>query len=213
MAFGEIDPWCYKFWQSVKFLKVYMQKTYRQPYYLSTSWRPLTPYTKERWSEYYLPTTYPKQQFYGHLPPIMKTLQVKWTRHCWWSRDKLIKWHSCGPLHMDEQRQYDQLEPIYSSSVPIQDVALKTCRKQWTRKGQGYLCWWYDMMMMVGLLDIPFNFVCNTVSRSPTQSVITEQIVDIIKRFSPSLFRWLQTLHSSWNYTNTQTICSICFPT
>ena len=26
----------------------------------------------------------------------------------------------------------DQLEPIYNSSVPIQDVALKTYRKRWT---------------------------------------------------------------------------------
>ena len=26
----------------------------------------------------------------------------------------------------------DQLEPTYSSSVPIRDVALKTSRKQWT---------------------------------------------------------------------------------
>ena len=34
--------------------------------------------------------------------------------------------YSCGPLHMDEQRQDDQLEPIYNSSVPIKDVALKT---------------------------------------------------------------------------------------
>ena len=33
---------------------------------------------------------------------------------------------------MDEQRQDDQLEPTYSSSVPIRDVALKTCWKQWT---------------------------------------------------------------------------------
>ena len=33
---------------------------------------------------------------------------------------------------MDEQRQDNLLEPIYNSSVPIQDVALKTCRKQWT---------------------------------------------------------------------------------
>ena len=33
---------------------------------------------------------------------------------------------------MDEQRQDDQLEPTYSSSVPIQDVTLKTCWKQWT---------------------------------------------------------------------------------
>ena len=41
--------------------------------------------------------------------------------------------YSCGPLHIDEQRQDDQLEPTYSSSVPpIQDVTLKTCWKQGT---------------------------------------------------------------------------------
>ena len=33
---------------------------------------------------------------------------------------------------MDEQRLDDQLEPIYSSSVPIQDVASKTCQERWT---------------------------------------------------------------------------------
>ena len=39
---------------------------------------------------------------------------------------------------MDEQRQDDQLELTYSSSVPIYDVALKTYRKQWTiEKGGG----------------------------------------------------------------------------
>ena len=34
-----------------------------------------------------------KQQLYGHLPPTMKTIQIKRTRHaghCWRSRDKLI---------------------------------------------------------------------------------------------------------------------------
>ena len=33
---------------------------------------------------------------------------------------------------MDEQRQDDQLEPIYNSSVPIQDRAWKTYRERWT---------------------------------------------------------------------------------
>ena len=33
---------------------------------------------------------------------------------------------------MDEQRQDNHLEPIYNSSVPIQDVALKAYREQWT---------------------------------------------------------------------------------
>ena len=50
--------------------------------------------------------------------------------------------YSCGPLHIDEQKQNDQPEPTYSSSVPIRDVALKICRKQWTigrgrEKGSG----------------------------------------------------------------------------
>ena len=34
-----------------------------------------------------------KHQLYCHLPPIMKTIQVRWTRHaghCWRSRDELI---------------------------------------------------------------------------------------------------------------------------
>ena len=40
--------------------------------------------------------------------------------------------YSCGPLHMDEPRQDNQLEPICNSSVPIQDIALKTSQEQWT---------------------------------------------------------------------------------
>ena len=41
---------------------------------------------------------------------------------------------------MDEQRQDDQLQPIYHSSVPIQDVALKTYWERWmieTGDGRG----------------------------------------------------------------------------
>ena len=33
---------------------------------------------------------------------------------------------------MDEERQNKQLEPIYNSSVPIQDVTLKTYQERWT---------------------------------------------------------------------------------
>ena len=40
--------------------------------------------------------------------------------------------YSCGPLHMDEQRQDDQLAPIYISSGPMQDIDLKTYRERWT---------------------------------------------------------------------------------
>ena len=67
---------------------------------------------------------------------------------------ELISDNSWGPLHMDKQRQDDQLEPEYNSSVPKQDVALKTYRKQSSieksqGEGQGDLYWWCDMMMMM----------------------------------------------------------------
>ena len=38
------------------------KKTYSQQYHLSTSPRPLTPYTEGRWSKYYSLTAYPKKQ-------------------------------------------------------------------------------------------------------------------------------------------------------
>ena len=39
---------------------------------------------------------------------------------------------------MDKQRQDDQVEPSHNSSVPIQDVALKTYQKRWMiEKGGG----------------------------------------------------------------------------
>ena len=74
-----------------------------------------------------------KQQLYGHLPTITKTIKVRRTRRagqCWRSRDELVSDVLCGPLHMDEQRQDVQLEPTYSSFVLIRDVALRICRKQ-----------------------------------------------------------------------------------
>ena len=97
-----------------------------------------------------------KQQLYGHLPPIVKTIQIRRTRHaghCWRSRNELISdvfpW---TPSH-GWAKGRDQLEPTYSSSVPIRDVTLKPCRKHWTingvaREGQEYPCWLRDVMMM-----------------------------------------------------------------
>ena len=55
--------------------------------------------------------------------------------------------YSDGPLHMAEQRQDDQLEPTYSSSVPIRDVVLKTCRKQWTIGRSGERGSWVSSLM------------------------------------------------------------------
>ena len=39
--------------------------------------------------------------------------------------------YSYGPPHVAKQKQDDQLENTYSSSVRIRHVALKTCHKRW----------------------------------------------------------------------------------
>ena len=76
-----------------------------------------------------------RHQLYGHLPPITKTIQVRWTRHaghCWRSRDELIRdvllW---TPTH-GRAKQDDQHEHTFSSYVRIRDVVLKTCLGRWT---------------------------------------------------------------------------------
>ena len=93
-----------------------------------------------------------KQQLHGHLPHITKTIQVKRTRHarhCWRSKDELISdilvW---TPSHGQTKTGRPT---IYNSSVPIQDVALKTYREQWTIEiggergsGRSVLVAWHD---------------------------------------------------------------------
>ena len=76
-----------------------------------------------------------KQQLYGHLPPIKKTIKVRQTRHaghCWGGRDELIGELLLLTPSMAEQKQSDRLEPTYISSVRIRDVALRTCQKRLT---------------------------------------------------------------------------------
>ena len=76
-----------------------------------------------------------KHQLYGHLLPIMKTIQVRRTRHaghCLRSSDDLINDVLLWSRHMTEQKQDGQVEHTFSSYVRIPDVALKTCQKRWT---------------------------------------------------------------------------------
>ena len=48
--------------------------------------------------------------------------------------------HSYGPLHMAEQKQGDQLEPTYSSSVRIRGAGSDERLGEEVREGQGHLC-------------------------------------------------------------------------
>ena len=89
-----------------------------------------------------------KQLLYGHLPPITKTIQVRRTRHaghCWRSRDELMM-YSCGPPHMDKQRQDDLLEPTYNSSVLENLPEAVDDKEGWrvrVREIHGTTWWWW----------------------------------------------------------------------
>ena len=62
---------------------------------------------------------------------------------------------------MNKQKQDDYLEPIYNSSVPIQDIALKTYGERWTdkdgwrdrgmeiRAGGGTWGWWWWYILSI----------------------------------------------------------------
>ena len=82
-----------------------------------------------------------KQQIYGHQPPITKTIIIRRTRHaghCCRSKDELISdvllW---TPSHARAKAGRPARTYIHSS-VPIRDVTLRICRKQWTigRRGE-----------------------------------------------------------------------------
>ena len=92
-----------------------------------------------------------KQQLYGHLPPIMKTIKVRRIRHvghCWRSRDKLISdvllW---TPSH-------GRAKAGWPARTYIQQLcSQKTCRKQWTlerggKKGSGI-----SMLLMIARIQ------------------------------------------------------------
>ena len=82
-------------------------------------------------TEQVLEATLTKQPLYGHLPPIMKTIQVRRTRHaghCWRSRDELI---SDGLLWTPSHGHAKAGWPARTSSVRIWGVALGTYRKWW----------------------------------------------------------------------------------
>ena len=72
-----------------------------------------------------------KQQVYGHLPPITRTIKIRRTRHagrCWRSKDEFISYIILwSPLH-------ERTEAGRPSRTDIQQFssALKTCREQWT---------------------------------------------------------------------------------
>ena len=104
-----------------------------------------------------------KQQLYSHLPPIMKTIQVRWTRHaghCWRSMDELMSdvllWtpsHGCAKAERPVRTYIEQLcEDTGCSSGDLLEAM--NDRKGWRERVRGICAdgmtrwWWYHHILL-----------------------------------------------------------------
>ena len=92
------------------------------------------------------------QRLYGHLTPITKTIEVRWTRHaghCWRSRDELI--NDIIPSH--ERAKSGRPVRTYIQQVYANTGYRLTGSDGWwrwvAREDQGDLCWLCNMMRMM----------------------------------------------------------------
>ena len=89
-----------------------------------------------------------KQQLYGHLPHILKTIQVRRTRHaglCWRRKDKLISnvllWnHSHGWARVGQQARTYLQQLCVDTGCSMEDLPGAMDNRNMARKGQGNLC-------------------------------------------------------------------------
>ena len=111
-------------------------------------------------------------QLYGHLPPITKTIQIRWTRHaghCWRSRDELISdvllwtptygWAKAGRPALTYIHQL--CEDMGCSPEDLPEVM--NDREKW-RKGvrdirAGSTTWWWCMKKHVAFKISNKNFI------------------------------------------------------
>ena len=112
-----------------------------------------------------------KHQLYGHLPPIMKTIQVRQTRHaghCWRSKDELISdvllWTpTCGRAKAGQPAQTYIQQLCEDTGCSPEDLpeAMNNREKWWERVRDiraGSTTWWWwckdkNLLMMFSWYD------------------------------------------------------------
>ena len=114
-----------------------------------------------------------RHQLYGHLPPIMKTIQARRTRHarhCWRSKDGLL-----SDVFLWTPPPYGQSKAGRPARTYIQQLCDDTgCNPEdlpeamndtgtW-REGQGYQCWPHNMIIYIYIYIYiyPFAYAENT---------------------------------------------------
>ena len=128
-----------------------------------------------------------KQQLYGHLPPIMKTIKVRWTRHaghCWRGRDKLISdvllWTPSHERTKAGQPAWTYIQQLYEDTgYSPEDLpeAMKD-REEWRESvrdihaGDTTRWWWW--LFLCDNAD-PLNLTCSWTSHPSWCSFLKER--------------------------------------
>ena len=110
-----------------------------------------------------------KQQLYGHLLPITKTIQVRRTRNaglCWRSWDELIRdvllWTpSHGRTRAGRPTRTYLLQLCADTGCNPED--LLEAMDDRVREVQGYPCWWRDVMLVI--YDIKLSYLIQIICK------------------------------------------------
>ena len=151
-----------------------------------------------------------RHQLYGHLPPIMKTIQVRRTRHagkCWRSRDELISDVFLWTPHTLPCKSRTTSTNIHSATM--WGYRMLSRRPVWgderygkvAREGQGYLCYQHDMMMMM-ISGSLWQYLCSWrhtmfILCSALDVVSSGKLVSLFKVLSLNVTMWTLFLHAN----------------
>ena len=118
-----------------------------------------------------------KQQLYGHLPPICKTIQIRQTRHaghCWISKDKLISHIILWTLSHGSASVGQPMRTYLRQICTDTGCNLEDCWKQWMSSKRikeihaSSVTWWWRINEKDYLLKMVM-FYCIQVSLTSKQ--------------------------------------------
>ena len=155
-----------------------------------------------------------KQQLYGHLPPISKTIQIRWTRHTghgWRSKNKLIsdllQWrpsHGRASVGRPARTKIQQLCTDIGCSLEDLSEAMddRDERREWLREIRARSMTWHDIYIYIYIYIYIHTYmcVCVCVCVCDLKWIICEWYIQWASAICClHIVKWLQALLSTTN--------------
>ena len=129
-----------------------------------------------------------KQQLYGHLPLIMQTIKIKWTRHaghCWRSRDDLIsdvlQWTPSHRQAKAERPAQTYIQQLCANTGCSSEDLLEAMndREGWREKirdihADGATWWWWWWIIISIYIIKWFKLISKTTSSNQLDVLLIE---------------------------------------